>query len=345
VPLALLLVLAIRGGHGRAAGVEAAAGEPAASEAPPQSAPVGGPSLGVLYDAGSRALRRVAGIPGAATIGQPLATPAPLVEAWVSPLGDYAIAEVEGAGDLVLLALDREPIDSRPLGVAAGVTRAAVSPRGSAAVLYRRESRTLRVITGLPAAPEVQAEVDVSALPLSVRSLAVSDDGTVLVGVLERQDGLIHVLDGGGLGQVGARFGDPAAIAFRPGSRDALVADRRDNRVCLIREAGRLAAVEVLAGAEAGIAQPVGVAASNQGGRVFVANSASRTITVLDYVSHTVQQIPSPAATAGLDRMGRTGLFCLNGISAQALLLFDGEDPEPRVVFVPPPISSESPRE
>jgi hypothetical protein len=333
VPLIAFLTAALAGMLVFDPGGAAAAAAPWSDE----TGGIAGPSLGVLFDSQAGGLRRVMGIAGAATIGECFATAPSITQAWVSPFEDYALAETTAGTELMLLLLDASGVRVTPLGVAAGFDRVALSPTGASAVLYRRDRHVLQVVTGLPGAPAARAEVDISILPIALRSLAVSDDGLVLVGVLERERGAVYLVNREGTIGAAAAVGDAADIAFLRGSRDAVVADRRLDRVLLLRNLESAPETVTLAGAQEGIARPIGVSASEDGRRIFVVNRGAATITVIDSDQGGTRQLPCPAQPSGLFRLGRGDLFRLTDVSGEPLLVLDGSGDVPRVVFVPPP--------
>src|SRR5215813_12163810 len=118
----------------------------AAATAQSNSGAVGGPLLGVVFDAGQADIRSLTGIPGSAILGGPLDSGAALGQAAVSAAG-YAVAVEYDSGAAVLVTSSgRRPLAGIPTGAAVIV----LSPRGSSAALYFKSTRTAYVVTGLP---------------------------------------------------------------------------------------------------------------------------------------------------------------------------------------------------
>lgn len=180
------------------------------------------PLLGMVLDRNAARLRPVYGVPGAATMGDPLDTGNDISAAAVSPTGRYALV-LSGADSHAALLFADNAKETPIAGVPSGVSQLALSPDGTAGALYYSSERVVRVVSGLTgvAAQQVRS-IDVSALPSTKPLLAVSDDGA---SVLYSAGTYETFILGGESGLRRVAMSDvPTALAFRQGSRNALIA-------------------------------------------------------------------------------------------------------------------------
>jgi hypothetical protein len=155
-----------------------------------------GPILGLVFDPIRGGLRPVLGTPGASTLGDILEVGISTSQAWIAPRQDFALAEIKDTKEIVLLDLNRDPISVSSIGIAnLGSDHLAFSPTGASVVMHHRASHSIQLITGLPSAPALVAEIDISGLSESLSALAVSDDGgAALLGVIEGESGSVYVV-------------------------------------------------------------------------------------------------------------------------------------------------------
>jgi hypothetical protein len=296
-----------------------------AAAAAAQSNPgtIGGPLLGMVFDENAGAIRPLTGIPAAATVGPRLDSGAAL-EQVAAAEGGYAVAVESGTGAAVIVsASGRRSLT----GVPPGASAIALSPRGTAAALFFKASRTAYIVTGLPESPGTPRPVAFDRQPLS---LAVSDDGTAVL-ALERN------------GRTGAaillyRDGKSPAVlhnsraiggmAFLPGSADVLIAE--SNAVMLVSEAF---GPQSIAGESDGIASVIAAAGSDDGNRVIIAMTSGQ-IAIRDRQSNALTMVSCGCRPSGLDRLRGAGVFRLNELGDGPLWLLDTDSPEPRILFV-----------
>jgi hypothetical protein len=298
--------------------------------------------LGYVFDPLKGALRPLFGIPGSATLGDPLDLKIKLSRAWISPRQDYALAESPhpDSGGLMLVNLQNDPISIEAVpGIPPGPDLVALSPTGSSAVLYFQESKRVDILRNLPylntqLSPNHQ--LSLTQIPGEIESFAVSDDGSaVLVGCSEGEIGAIYVLTPVGDSRMISIVGRAAAMVFLARSRDVLVADSKANEVVLLRDVTGGAVKTILAGIEEGISEPMAVEASENNKRVFITNSGGNKISVLELGDGSVRHLPSPGGTLNLCRLKGDGVFLLPNFSVSPIWLLDGGETEPRIVFVP----------
>jgi hypothetical protein len=294
------------------------------------------PTLGHFFDLKTRGVRPILGTPGASSVGDVVHPGLSLSRAWVSPRQDFALGEREGDRDLWLIGLESQPVTVTVLtGIGSGSDRVAMSPTGSAAALYFRSRHSILIISGRPVLPKVGPEIPLWSFSGAPSSLAVSDDGQLVLASAARQNGGgVFVLQPGTEPRLVVSAGEIHAMTFLRNSRDAVVADSAANELRLLNDVTGGAASQVLAGETDGILQPVTVEPSEDNQRVFVLNSGSSTVSTVDLAARTVSQLRIPGTVVGLSRL-RGDVFQLTGSSMEPSLLLDATNVEPRVVFVP----------
>jgi hypothetical protein len=291
--------------------------------------PIAGPVLGYLWDAPAGRIRPVLGVPGSATLGEPLALAGALRRAEIASGQAYALA-VDDAERVVLV--NAASGDLRALDVAAaGLDRIVFSPSGAAAALYYTDVPRAVLLTGLPGNPVARAAVDLSGLPALITAIAASD-----------QDELLLFGTAQGVYLTGPRQSSPAlvapattagAIAFLENSRDALVADRERNEILWIRDVTGAAERVVVASEKDGVLRPVAIAAA-EGNRKAIA-ALPGAVAVFDLNGGPPVITPCACSPSGLVRMRGNSVFRLNDGSAGPLFLAEPGGPDWRVVFVP----------
>ena len=293
------------------------------------AASLAGPRLGLMFDPGVKQIRPLLGIPGAATMGEPLRLTVEIERAWVAPGQDYALAVEKGDGKVLLISLGNAGVSATPVTAAAPApARVVWSASGSVAAFYYARTKSIEVLKSVPAGPRIATSLYLSGIPAV---LAVDDDGrTVVAGVgdtvfLVSDSGEVPVLTG--LGKIGA-------IAF--GARNtALVADTARNKIYVVRDVTGNPDAEIIAAHEAGIDQPVAIAASRDKRFAFVANVKSKSIAIIDLMTRAHSLVSCACEPATLERIGGGELFRLTQITDRPLWVLDAGAHEPRTLFIP----------
>ena len=292
-----------------------------------------GPTMGLVFDSSQSALRPIRGIPGAATLGDPVNLGFPLASATVSPRQNYALA---------LRADDSSVVLVRAGGASAAVSGArpapalmVFSPAGTAAALYDSGAGRVQILTGLPDAAAVQNDVDISALAGPVAALAVDDAGASLflaAGAAEAVS--LYRITADGASQFLVSFRSVAALSLSSNGREALLADSAAGVVYAIRDLRGAGNVETIASGPDGLGAPIAVE-SDSAGRVFVADQAGN-LTILDRNHGSVLSLPCGCSPAGLFPLAGTATFRLTEPSGAPMWVLDASGANARVVAIPP---------
>jgi hypothetical protein len=292
-----------------------------------------GPSLGLVFDPSSRSVRPVLGLPGAATIGEPLTIPFPLRSAAAAHRGGFVLAQDRTDGGVVEITVSA----SRKLsGVMAAPDQILFSPSAVTAGLYHQGRRVIEVLRGLPDHPALAASFDLTALPGMPSALAVSDDGLVLAACPTGPDSAaVYVLGKGGPPAPALSLRRAAAVAFLGVSHDALVADAVANLIYRVHDAGGATSIAVIAGVAEGILAPVALASSLDGKQVVVANAGGTSPVVLNLRDGTATSVSCTCQASGVEPMAGNAVFRLTAAWQPQVWLLDAEGPKPRALFVP----------
>jgi DNA-binding beta-propeller fold protein YncE len=295
-------------------------------------ATIQGPELGFVFDSAKRELRPILGIPGAAVLGEAVATDAELRRAAVSPQQNYVLAVAGEHNQVFVIAMNHTPLTPVPVqGADRGPDQIALSAGGRAAVLYYKNRNRMEVVTGLPESPKVTSELYLSAgqYPSTV---AIGDDGgTVLAGV----GAALYQITAGGEVPVLTELGKVSAIAV-PATGTAIIADSAHSQIHRVRGIGGGIEANVIAGPKDGISSPVAVTVSRDGSRAFVANGKGGTVSVIGLkLEGVVTKIACGCTPTGLARLAGDEVFRLTEISSRPLWMLEAGAHEPRILFVP----------
>jgi WD40 repeat protein len=293
-----------------------------------QSSQLSSPTLGYVFDPDGKAIRIIAGVPGAASLEGNLTLPFKLENAIVAAGRKYAIAENSDSDTLLLVTWPDGKAASRALeGAPKTATLMSFSTSGDIAAIYSRANNSVQIWKGLPADPSLLREMDSPA----ITALAISDDGAL---VAVTNDSGIQLLGGDQPRQL-APGGPYGALSFLKNSHDLAAADQQLNQIILIGRADTDAQLSTLAGAQDGIAQPIAVAFSLDGQKLVVANAANSSILVLDLNSRATSVLQLDRKPDGLYRAQGNAVFRLTSSLDDPIALMDGDADEPRLLSIP----------
>jgi hypothetical protein len=331
------------------AAVEVSPSQPLRTNAANTDSPssrVTGPTLGFLFDAHSGSLFRMPGIAGAASLGNRLEVGFRISQAAVGPQQDFVMVTRAGDRQALLIRFLAGAVGVSSLGAAtAGVDRIALSPNGLNAALYDAAQGKLTIVTGLPLAPSIVRNVDVSGLTGELTALAIGNDAdNVLVASADADAGSVFAVRAEGSLAPVYTGGRVSAIRFL-GRQDAVFADASLGKVYLARGLASQATLELLAAEQDGITSPVAIEASRDSRLLFVANSDSGVIATIDRNSRAVAQFSCQCTPTLMNRLTGDSVFQLTAPSEQPVKVFDGGARGPRVLAIPgtPALANDGP--
>jgi hypothetical protein len=293
---------------------------------------MGGVLSGFLFDAHSRTIRPLHGVPGAATLGDSLQLNISISTAAISSRSDYALAVDRDRNNLIQIQRLRDQRSVRVLEKnTRKIGRIVLSPEGAAALLYRRSPDTVQVISGLRDSPQLLPEMSLDILNAEPAALAVNDDGHVLAAT----GSSLFLFEAGGSARSVLHANRISGVAFLNQTDDVLVADAGDSKIVFISKVSSVAAAFALRDQSSGIAAPVAVRASRDGLRVFVLNSKPAGIVEFERKTGIKKVFPCPASLSRLDALNGDVLFRLNELEQGPLWVFDGDALNAGVFFVP----------
>lgn len=221
-------------------------------------------------------------------------------------------------------------------GAMASVDRVDFSPSGSAAILYSSSAQHLQILAGLPDSPNVVLDVDTRPWAKTLTAAAVSDDAAVvLVSLSDGDSAVIAVLGGAGQPNTAANVSAVPAMRFIGKTHDAVAVDSQANQVFLLRaEQDELYSTRLLAGESQGVTAPADVELSTDGSRVYVSNSGTNVISILDIATGNQLSLNCDFALAGFQRLIGS-VVRVTGRNTNSVWVMDTDSASPRISFVP----------
>jgi hypothetical protein len=294
---------------------------------------ISGPSLGFFFDPQARSLRKISGIPGSAVAGKNLDVGFSVTRALFSPGQDYAVA-LSADGTVNLVSLGSSGIAAQPItALPPAPDRFVISPDARAgAFVY---GTTVQVVTGLPNSLDVTGNFDVSALPSAPDTVAISDDGTVLL--VSSPDttspGGVFVFSGMDGPRLVGRA-NASGLMFLPDSHDGLIVDENAGTVTALQDvAGAAATLWVFQDDRLGA--PRLARGSKDGQQILVASSNNNTAAVLDRNGGNAVFVPCTCSPTEVEPL--SGLaYQITDSSAGLMWILDMTS-GPRIFFVPTP--------
>jgi hypothetical protein len=299
---------------------------------------VQGPVMGFVVDGDGHRIRPILGVPGAAVVGNPIDTGVPVTVEAVSPVGNYAM--VRGASDRNLAIWTAGGGVQALTGLPPAAYRVALSPEGTAAAFYSAADNSLRVISGLPAAPSSVSEIPLSSLAAGLQKFAVSDDGQVVLCAEASTDaGAAAVVLGhsGELNRI-TYAGPITAVAFAGRSHDAVVAS--GTAAFLVGSVEVPGSTTVVDAGDFGAISSAALAAD--GRHVLLAGADSGKIAVLGLTSGEAPVVMDCNCTPeGLFRING-GAYRLGGYDGATIRILDTAATPPRILVIPSSLHSDN---
>ena len=282
-----------------------------------ESTRLAGPTSGLLFDAPSRAIRVVMGVPGAAYLGAALA--GDLDHGSVSPNGRLAVAVSAGAASLI------------------NVADGAKSPLGSGcegAIAWNADSSAVAMICSDGARLYRLAGGNAERLELSpfaeAKALAVDASGTAVFAA--RLSGIYRI--DADSARLLAPVEDSSSLALAGKTLYAI--DRAGKQVVAIENLDASASLRTVAGAGQGLEDPLAVGVSADGAMIYVAEGGeSKSLRVFNArTAQMVARLELDFDPGRVDALGN-GLFLLNARKDAADTLHVLDARQLAVYFIP----------
>jgi len=296
---------------------------------------ISGPILGFIEDPNGASIQPIRGVLGASVLGQPLVLGSEIRNAVISPKQDYALAVRTDGGEVVLIPLASDPVSLNSLsGVHPGATRIAISPSGTAAAVFGQD-RTVQSIRRLPSTPELVFQFDVSDIPGDLQGLAIADDGTLAVlNFMTPGEATLWVVSSNGSRWV-LPAQRPSAATFLTNRHDVVIADDAAQQVFLLSNIDQEASRFSVASFGDGFQAFSGVAASDDGLRVFVTSRKPDSVTLIDLERGLSVPLPCQCQATGFRALKGTSVFRLSDLTDSPIAILDASSAEPRIVVLP----------
>ena len=295
-----------------------------------------GPVTGLVHDAAGRAIHRIDGMPGAATMSQAVALDVDVrAAAFDSALRFALVASSSGEVYLVRDPAGDAPQTDRLAGMVEGVERVALACGGKVAALYSPGRKTVQLVNGLPDAPKVFLSAVLSADAADVTALALlpGEAGALIASQLAGQSKVLR-LNADGEIVLMAEAGSVRALAVI--AADAFVyADSGRNELVRVRGSGPGAEIAVLAGASDGVDDPRGLCRLDDG-RLLLVNAQGPALLAFDAEGRPSGSLALEFAPSRCEALGAGPVLLLNDAGRGPLYLLDYSQ-SLQVMFVPAP--------
>ena len=219
--------------------------------------------------------------------------------------------------------------------MAAAPDRVAVSPEGAAAAFYYLADSRILLVSGLPGAPALSAEIQLTHSRRPFREIAVSDDGKLALAI---EDGAAVAMGSpGDLNRISLRT-PVGAAAFARNGHDAVLAG--GSQAVLIRNVEVPGQRIVLA--TDGLEGISAAAVSRDGRSAYLASARSRKVAVVSLDgSGPAVTLECPCSPNRLIRLNDESSYRLTEYSGESLYVLDGAATPPRIVVAPPPLEQD----
>lgn len=290
------------------------------------------PISGYVFDAATGLIRPINGLPGAATLGAALESPALFSKITFAP-GQLAAIAVSRESETFLLELDGRQVAARKLADTPA-DLAAFDVTGKVAVIYSALGyRVLQAGTLSDAAP-------LAGITGAVRAIAIDSTAKTIAVAVEENDGMsVYAIENGAARFV-AQAISVSSLTLSGSGSELMFADRQAGQIQVARRNAGEWISEVAADGRDGLNLPAAAGWSSRG-TLLVLSSGSHEVMAKENGSW--ERLDVPAAIEGLEPMAAPGVMLLASKQALApgtpLHLLEMRQQEGalnwRVVFVP----------
>lgn len=289
------------------------------------------PQSGFVFDGNTKTFRPVLGVPGAAMLGDALEIHGELHNAGICSPQQFALAAAGREGVVTLFHLDNLKTSEISQSLQKAPDQIVLSAGCRAAVIYSARANRVQILTGLPANPVVAADL-IPNLPAAASSLAVSDDGQLVIAAVPHQS--VYVIPASSGRAVSLLPIEQDAAVAMHGNQDAILADQHSNSVMLLTNAAASPVTSVLAGPGDGIDSPSAVWFDTRTQNVVVANAGNGRIELLSIAGGVLNIVECRCTLSSLLPLtDRTYQLQAPAPDRPLMILDTGVSP-PRAVFV-----------
>lgn len=295
---------------------------------------VSAPVVGLLSNPDRTEVRALLGVPGAATLSDPIPLPLSVANVYLAPGQRWAIVKNTLGEALGVMSFTGAKAGSvSPIaGAMAAPDSVSFSPTGTAAALMSATTGTLQILTGLGSTPQLGMTFQVSDLMRAgLPAAAVSDDGSLAVALTG--DGSVYLLSGTNPRQLIFRAGSAAGMAFFPNRASVAIVDGSGGGASVIDN------LTISPGAKrvaSGLSIPPGqvlVQPSLDGQSIFTAATGGRTGIRIDISSGQVQTVQLAVNSDSLERLRNGDTFLLSALPGASAWLLVGDAQGLRATF------------
>jgi len=281
---------------------------------------IGAPIFGLIANAEQTEIRAIQGVPGASTVGIPIALPAGVRQVYLAPLQQWALVQQLREG-----ALGRLPLNGNQFGSVVPIHGAMSTPElvsfssnGRNAALVSLGG-VLQILTHLEETPQIAMQTDISELDATV--VTVSNDGTLSV-VLTRT-GEVYLVPSSGSPRLICRTGSPAGLSFLP-DQALVIADGAAGTVTVIDGLMSQPFTRATISGPYLSGDAAFVQASSDGKSVILSAYKGQTAYRIDLVDQSASSLNLPAGVSMLERLnGNIFVFSANPGEAAWFLMAD----------------------
>jgi hypothetical protein len=269
------------------------------------------PILGLVPSDTPGEIQIIRGTPSSAILLPPAYAPVRLNRVFIPSRQAFVLAETTSPVEVGVLTVDGESLGAPALIPAAmtGADLVSFSPDGASALLYRVSSNRLQLITGLPSAPTITRDVEVSGLLSPAFKVAVSDDSSQVLCLTS--DGTLYNVSAQGAATLLYSGKGSGSVAFLPQSSSALLWDGGSQ--ALIQIAGIStgpSAIVLAANLNFGPDALLEVTADSK--RALLADSSSSSVLSIDLSSRALNEIQVGRSAPALKSLRIPNLFLLS---------------------------------
>ncbi len=272
--------------------------------------PLTAPVLGFIAGDAPTQVRAIVGIPASASLTTDISLAGSVTRVSIPPRQQYVLAETEAPQAVTVVAFSGLSPGAPGVvnGALPGADLVSFSPSGNVAVLYFSAAQRIQVISGLPVQPVLARDVVVSGSAAPFRTIAVSDDASLLVGATTES---VVVVSASGSAQSVYASANIGNLALIPQTSDAIVWDFA--KESLIRLSGLSgAATDEVVASSLNFSAASSIQVSSDSQSVLVADPSAHAVVAFDLNTHAVTQIATAHSPNVLMSLRVANIFLLS---------------------------------